>query len=183
MILGTSDAWSKSRLSHRPNEPAYYILDLTTSQYGSNFLPASKRHYGILFIFVFLKSPLLNRYENQCQVLEIISWFQNSRNVLSPPPARPPFTRALNYMPTQPRPTEVELRPELTTKVSCLLLGRSHIVSFFKILPRFYVRKWIKSSKEPRLCQLFCWYSSRTRLQVWVKHSMMICTIWFRDIH
>ena len=64
-------------------------------------------------------------------------------------------------MPTQPRPIEVELRPELTTKVSCLLLGRSHIVSFFEILSRFYVRKWIKSSKELRLCQLFYWYSSQ----------------------
>ena len=27
IILGTSDIWSTSRLSHRPSEPAYYILD------------------------------------------------------------------------------------------------------------------------------------------------------------
>ena len=25
--LGTSDAWLMSHLSHRPNEPAYYIVD------------------------------------------------------------------------------------------------------------------------------------------------------------
>ena len=27
MILGTSDAWSKRLLSHRPSDPAYYIED------------------------------------------------------------------------------------------------------------------------------------------------------------
>ena len=26
-ILGTSDTWSTIRLSHRPREPAYYIID------------------------------------------------------------------------------------------------------------------------------------------------------------
>ena len=26
-MLGTSDAWSTIRLSHRPSEPAYYIVD------------------------------------------------------------------------------------------------------------------------------------------------------------
>ena len=26
-ILGTPDAWSTSRLSHRPSEPVYYIVD------------------------------------------------------------------------------------------------------------------------------------------------------------
>ena len=26
-MLGTSDAWSMSHLSHRPSEPAYYIVD------------------------------------------------------------------------------------------------------------------------------------------------------------
>ena len=26
-ILGTSGAWSTSRLSHQPSEPAYYIVD------------------------------------------------------------------------------------------------------------------------------------------------------------
>ena len=26
-MLGTSDAWSMGRLSHRPSEPAYYIVD------------------------------------------------------------------------------------------------------------------------------------------------------------
>ena len=26
-ILGTSDAWSMSRLSHWPSEPGYYIVD------------------------------------------------------------------------------------------------------------------------------------------------------------
>ena len=26
-LLGTSDAWLTSRLSHRPSEPAYYIVD------------------------------------------------------------------------------------------------------------------------------------------------------------
>ena len=26
-ILGTSDAWSTSRLSHWPSKPAYYIVD------------------------------------------------------------------------------------------------------------------------------------------------------------
>ena len=26
-ILGTSDAWSMSRLSHRPSEPVYYTVD------------------------------------------------------------------------------------------------------------------------------------------------------------
>ena len=28
IMLGTSDAWSMSRLSHRPSEPAYYILKI-----------------------------------------------------------------------------------------------------------------------------------------------------------
>ena len=27
IILGTSDAWSLSDLSHRPSDPAYYIED------------------------------------------------------------------------------------------------------------------------------------------------------------
>ena len=27
IMLGTSDAWSMSHLSHRPSEPAYYIAD------------------------------------------------------------------------------------------------------------------------------------------------------------
>ena len=27
IILGASDAWLISRLSHRPSEPAYYIVD------------------------------------------------------------------------------------------------------------------------------------------------------------
>ena len=27
IMLGTSDTWSTSRLSHRPSEPAYYIVD------------------------------------------------------------------------------------------------------------------------------------------------------------
>ena len=31
-ILGTSDAWSTSRLSHRPSEPAYYIVDCRISR-------------------------------------------------------------------------------------------------------------------------------------------------------
>jgi hypothetical protein len=26
-MLGTSDAWKTSHLSHRPSEPAYYIVD------------------------------------------------------------------------------------------------------------------------------------------------------------
>ena len=26
-ILGTSEAWSTSRLSHRPSEPAYHFVD------------------------------------------------------------------------------------------------------------------------------------------------------------
>ena len=26
-VLGTSDAWSPSRLSHQPSEPAYCIVD------------------------------------------------------------------------------------------------------------------------------------------------------------
>ena len=30
-ILGTSDAWSTSRLSHRPSKPAYYIVDCRIS--------------------------------------------------------------------------------------------------------------------------------------------------------
>ena len=30
-ILGTSDTWSTSRLSHRPSEPAYYIVDCRIS--------------------------------------------------------------------------------------------------------------------------------------------------------
>ena len=27
IILGTSDTWTTSGLSHRPSEPAYYIVD------------------------------------------------------------------------------------------------------------------------------------------------------------
>ena len=27
ILLGTSDAWSMSRLSHRPSDPAYFIED------------------------------------------------------------------------------------------------------------------------------------------------------------
>ena len=30
-ILGTSDAWLTSHLSHRPSEPAYYIVDCRIS--------------------------------------------------------------------------------------------------------------------------------------------------------
>ena len=30
-ILGTSDTWSTSRLSHRPSDPAYYIVDCRIS--------------------------------------------------------------------------------------------------------------------------------------------------------
>ena len=36
IMLGTSDAWSMSRLSHQPSKPAYYILDCRIS--GRNFL-------------------------------------------------------------------------------------------------------------------------------------------------
>ena len=32
IILGTSDAWSTSRLSHRPSELAYYIVDWQISR-------------------------------------------------------------------------------------------------------------------------------------------------------
>ena len=35
-ILGTSDAWSTSRLSHRPSEPAYYIVDCRILEEGEN---------------------------------------------------------------------------------------------------------------------------------------------------
>ena len=31
-ILGTSDSWSPSRLSHRPSEPAYHIVDCQISK-------------------------------------------------------------------------------------------------------------------------------------------------------
>ena len=34
IILGTSDAWSTSRLSHRPSKPAYYIVDCQISSKG-----------------------------------------------------------------------------------------------------------------------------------------------------
>ena len=33
IILGTSDTWSMTRLSHRPSEPAYYIEDFRISTY------------------------------------------------------------------------------------------------------------------------------------------------------
>ena len=33
-ILGTSDAWLTSRLSHRPSEPAYYIVDCRIENYS-----------------------------------------------------------------------------------------------------------------------------------------------------
>ena len=33
-ILGMSDAWSTSRLSYRPSEPAYYIVDCQIFIYG-----------------------------------------------------------------------------------------------------------------------------------------------------
>ena len=129
-------------------------------------------------VLVFCRNPfdswLIRYFKNKQNLIKmssdiyfnVASWFPGNVHVKTHfntqcPPGPPPFTRALNYMPTQPRPIEVELRPELTTKVSCLLLGRSHIVSFFEILSRFYVRKWIKSSKELRLCQLFYWYSSQ----------------------
>ena len=32
-ILGRSDAWSPSRLSHRPSKPAYYIVDCRIFRY------------------------------------------------------------------------------------------------------------------------------------------------------
>jgi hypothetical protein len=32
-MLGISDAWSMSRLSHRPSDPAYYIEDCRISQF------------------------------------------------------------------------------------------------------------------------------------------------------
>ena len=34
--LGTSDAWSTSHLSHRPSEPAYYIVDCRILEEGEN---------------------------------------------------------------------------------------------------------------------------------------------------
>ena len=37
IILGTSDAWSKSRLSHRPSKPAYYIVDWRTLNKSRTF--------------------------------------------------------------------------------------------------------------------------------------------------
>ena len=33
VILGTSDAWLTSRLSHRPSEPAYYVVDCRILNY------------------------------------------------------------------------------------------------------------------------------------------------------
>ena len=35
IMLGTSDAWSMSRSSHRPSEPAYYIEDCRISKASS----------------------------------------------------------------------------------------------------------------------------------------------------
>ena len=42
-ILGTSDAWSTSRLSHPPSKPAYYIVDCRI--FGQPF------SYYIFFIY------------------------------------------------------------------------------------------------------------------------------------
>ena len=35
-ILGTSDAWSTSCLSHRPSKPAYYIVDCRILRQNQN---------------------------------------------------------------------------------------------------------------------------------------------------
>ena len=48
-MLGTSDAWSTSRLSHRPSELAYYIVDcriLSTSSHSR--LLGSIKNIGLL---------------------------------------------------------------------------------------------------------------------------------------
>ena len=35
-ILGTSDTWLTSHLSHQPSEPAYYIVDCRILEEGEN---------------------------------------------------------------------------------------------------------------------------------------------------
>ena len=37
-ILGTSDSWSTSRLSHRPSEPAYHIVDCRIFRPSGSFI-------------------------------------------------------------------------------------------------------------------------------------------------
>ena len=49
IMLGTSDAWSMSHLSHWPSEPAYYIEDCRICSNWSMFL-FSQCSYGLLAI-------------------------------------------------------------------------------------------------------------------------------------
>ena len=54
-ILGTLDAWSTSRLSHRPSKPAYYIvdcriLDVTWGQLEANQLEANQLEANLQYI-------------------------------------------------------------------------------------------------------------------------------------
>ena len=62
IILGTSDTWSTSRLSHRPTEPAYYIVDwrisnLSVKSYFGVFCsirkPQSLIHFQRNYYFLF----------------------------------------------------------------------------------------------------------------------------------
>ena len=55
-MLGTSDAWSMSRLSHGPSDPAYYIEDLrltapskTISSYCGYFFQTSSKGARLFF--------------------------------------------------------------------------------------------------------------------------------------
>ena len=59
IILGTSDAWSTSRLSHWPSKPAYYIVDW-------RIFESLKGSYGkmITFCLIFGVLPLLQFLEH-----------------------------------------------------------------------------------------------------------------------
>ena len=67
-ILGTSDGWSTSRLSHQPSKPAYYIVDCRILEHwdDGNDLILSRCHLSLLlpslaYYFPFALELIKNR--------------------------------------------------------------------------------------------------------------------------
>ena len=54
-ILGTSDTWSTSHMSHRPSEPAYYIVDCRISLPSSSII---KPLPNVVEFYNFLPNPV-----------------------------------------------------------------------------------------------------------------------------
>ena len=50
IMLGTSDAWSMSHLSHRPSNPAYYIEDCRISSWNTNLSLCGKNNFMAIIV-------------------------------------------------------------------------------------------------------------------------------------